>query len=390
MTEKNVNQKMKLIAVQLACFLCLMFVTAGYSLYSHVKTDKLISNCFLMLLAFMVVIIHVHRDIKANCMMFDNGKHPVRLYICFLLSICIAGICCFLPVGVWPFVAIFVALTVFSNLQTGIVISILLLTLPGVLTGQLPEGYLLYLVSGIFAAILFHHIDDKFDMIQAMSLSVTGLLFCEVCCGILLTNARPTAEAFVIPVTNIIVSVLLLLGILKYFYANVLYKYRVKYLTINDTETEALQTLRNSNKELYMECVHIAHFSEIIANSLDMDKDALKTLAFYRNFSLEELIGMYGAEQIPPYAVKLLEEYHSRAAVYSRETTALIIVERFIDRAREYIKSGKKEFIIREIDNIMDSLYLEKRFRTSELSLLEFNKIRDIFKEEQLYYDFLH
>lgn len=390
MAERKLSKAKIIILCEIICILLATGFTALLSLYFQVKTDKLVSNCFIMLLAFMATGFQIRRDFTEGRTDYDNAEHPLRFFVCLLCSLMVAGISCFLPVGGWPFVFVFVMLTIFSNVRTGILVSMVLLTMAVMLTGEAESGYLIYTVSGIFSASLFKHIDDKFDMLQAVVLSMISLLFCEICCGILLANVRPNLETFVIPVTNIIVTVLLLLGILKYFYSKVLYRYRLKYLLLNDTENPVIQNLKTDNKEKYMECVHVAHFCENIAAKLSLDVEAIKALSYYRVISGEKLEEMLANEQFPPVAAQMLLEYKQNKRITGKETTVLIVTEVLIQQAFSYIKAGRKKEFVNAIDEIINPLFFDERLKGSHLSLYEFHQMKQIFKEEQLYYDFLH
>lgn len=390
MAERKLSKAKIIILCEIICILLATGFTALLSLYFQVKTDKLVSNCFIMLLAFMATGFQIRRDFTEGRTDYDNAEHPLRFFVCLLCSLMVAGISCFLPVGGWPFVFVFVMLTIFSNVRTGILVSMVLLTMTVMLTGEAESGYLIYTVSGIFSASLFKHIDDKFDMLQAVVLSMISLLFCEICCGILLANVRPNLETFVIPVTNIIVTVLLLLGILKYFYSKVLYRYRLQYLLLNDTENPVLQNLKTDNKEKYMECVHVAHFCENIAAKMSLNVEAIKALSYYRAISGEKLEEMLVNEQFPPVAAQMLLEYKQNKRITGKETTVLIVTEVLIQQAFSYIKAGRKKEFVNAIDEIINPLFFDERLKGSHLSLYEFHQMKQIFKEEQLYYDFLH
>ena len=59
---------------------------------------------------------------------------------------------------------------------------------------------------------------------------------------VLVANARPDFEMFVIPVVNVIISSILLLGCLKMFSSMVVYKHREKYLDVIDSEKNTVQS----------------------------------------------------------------------------------------------------------------------------------------------------
>jgi hypothetical protein len=104
---------------------------------------------------------------------------------------------------------------------------------------------------------------------------------CETANVVLPANARLNAELFVIPTANVIISCLLLVGILKLFSGMVIYKYRLKYLELNDNESPVFLEFKEKNKEEYMHMIHTTYFCERIALRLSFDVDALKCAGYY-------------------------------------------------------------------------------------------------------------
>lgn len=389
MAEKKYNSLKIVLPGEILCALMAVGMVLAFSLYQQVELDVLLSHCFMTLLAFMIAGYQIRNEFLEQTLDYDNVEHPLRFFCCLLAGLVIAMISCFLPVGAWPFVFVFITLSIFSNMRTGILVSMVLLSLTVMVTGEAMTGYLIYTLSGIFSAALFRRIDGKFNLVLAFVLSMLSLLFCETASVILLSNSRPTVEDFVIPAANMIVTTILLISVLRGFYSQVLYKYRVAYLTLNDTETPCLQELRNQDKEHYMACVHIAYFCDNIARKLGLDTEAIKTLSYYRCVPGEQLKEMEERKEFPPMAQKLLKEYFREQPVETKETTVLLMTEAVIDRALERVAKGQKEDFVQEIDGILNPLLLEERFKGSALSLGDFNTMKKIFKEAKLYYDFL-
>lgn len=83
------------------------------------------------------------------------------------------------------------------------------------------------------------------------------------------------------PAANLVVSGILLLGILKFFSGAVVFRDRVRYLDLNDTENQILAKYRQTDRTEYFQCIHTAYFCERIALKLGLDKDALKCAGLY-------------------------------------------------------------------------------------------------------------
>ena len=95
---------------------------------------------------------------------------------------------------------------------------------------------------------------------------------------VLLANEHLSLEQFLVPAANLIVSGILLLGILKIFSGTVVFRDRVKYLELNDTENQVLVKYREEDRSEYFLCVHTAYFCERIANKLELDREDRKSV----------------------------------------------------------------------------------------------------------------
>ena len=96
----------------------------------------------------------------------DNEEHPIRFAVCFLISALIAVLLPILPITGWPYVAVFIMLTLFSNPLVGIVSSSYLLMVSVLLSTNADiNTFCLYFVSGIVCSILFQKLDDDFKKV---------------------------------------------------------------------------------------------------------------------------------------------------------------------------------------------------------------------------------
>ncbi|MBR1931761.1 MAG: hypothetical protein IJ833_09895 [Lachnospiraceae bacterium] len=322
---------------------------------------------------------------------FDNREHCLRFWGCFFLAACLAFLCIFLPVGGWPFLAIFVVLALFSSMSSGIIAGTVLLLIPVLFSDATVAVFVLYFICGVFGVTLFHRLDDEFKIGIPLFLSLFCLLLCEIAGIILLQNARLKAESFVIPVTNIILSGVLLVGILKLFSASVVYKFRMKYLELNDTEHPLLAQQREASRKEYLLAIHTSYFCERIANALGMDKEALKCAGYYHGMQ-ETLSEKEWAESFPPAAYAILQEYwHRDKGIYQKETAVLVTADTIVGTIIEEHTKNDDGVInyARVIEEILAGFERQKLFYNSNLTLHEWFMMQKIFKEEKLYYDFI-
>ena len=276
-------------------------------------------------------------------------------------------------------------------LQVYIVMSIALLFLMiATLWGQSVGIFFLYFISGVFAACLFQHLEQEFAIGIPLFLSLFCLLLCETANVVLLANEHLSLEQFLVPAANLIVSGILLLGILKIFSGTVVFRDRVKYLELNDTENQVLVKYREEDRSEYFLCVHTAYFCERIANKLELDRDALKCAGLYHRKGWD-LMQETPDMKFPAGASEILEEYKGTRKYKKAETAVLYCSDAVVSAILLLLQKEpeKKPDYEQVIDRIFERIREKGIFSECDLSLRGWNRMQKIFKEEKLYYDFL-
>lgn len=368
--------------------------TLGMGMFGRIRQqpeDRLLANCVMMLLVLAVICFHLRREYVHDGLDYDNGEHVFRFFLCLGIGLGVAFACGFLPVGGWPFLVVFIMLFLFSNMSVGILSATSLLLISVLLSNSDAGGFALYFISGVFAVTLFRQLGDDFKIGIPVFLSILCLLVCETANVVLVANARPDFEIFVIPMVNMIISSILLLGCLKVFSSIVVYKHREKYLDIIDSENPVIARMRERDRNEYMHCVHTTYFCERIGKRLGLDEEALKSVGYYYRLG-GELTQMLEDEQFPPNAREILLDYRNRQSGMKKKETAVLycsdIVVSSVKKAIENGKQGQVDFD-KLIDDIFGKLFRDKIFDKCDISVGELRTMQQIFKEEKLYYDFL-
>lgn len=432
--EKSMEEnKKRLTAVlfmpEIGCMILACAGIYGLSLFRQETFDITLNYMVMAVLGIAVVGFHIRRECVRDELHYDNGEHLGRFWTGFLAGLLLAFACVFLPADGWPFLAVFVMLALFGSSTAGILASIVLLMITVLLSGASTGIFFLYLLSGVFAVSLFCPVKNEVKIGIPLFLSLLCLLVCQTANLILTANARPSVEMFVVPVVNIIISGILIVIIIKLFSTQVIYRYRVKYLELNDTGNTVLTEYRQSCREDYFQCVHTAYFCERIAGKLAMDADALKCAGYYHKKG-EEIFSLMTEKQFPPNARCILEEYMShigvvrdvgtdsekdefgstkadrterdndfpdrkssmkRTPVRHKETAVLLCADTVVNTMIRLLARNKDGQL--DYDRIIDAVF--QRFMDAgtfdycDISLRELRAMQKIFKEEKLYYDFL-
>jgi len=330
---------------------------------------------------------------------YDNIDYYGRFFLCYAFGLLTAVVCGKLPAGGWPFVPLFVLLALFSNSLIGICTGSTLLIIAMMLSGAGVGIFLLYFVSGMVAVCLFHGLDENYKV--GIPTVVTLIVFvvnitAEI---ILFENAKLNLEMFIIPILNVILTCILLIVILKIFSYLVIYKYRDRYMEINDPECPLLVQLKDKSKEEYYKAVHTAYLSDKIARKLELDDKVAKAGGYYHRIgflkgenSCESVLEIGKEYRFPPEVLDVLEEYLKSGNRIIHKEAAVIYFAEAVVSSILFLMANDREAKL-DYDKIIDTVFEKKQesdiFKDCQLSIGELNRMKKMFKEEKLYYDFL-
>lgn len=374
-----------------------LLVTAG-GFFKHAGGAELLRNAFLAGTgAFLTCFLFLSEKDRLS----EKNTPPVRT-CCFVISygIClVVSLCCaFLPPAGWPFLVVFVMMSLFCGFLPGICGGISFLTFSVLLSGADVGVFALYALTGLLGACLFSRLDEKYRIALPLFVSLSFLFAAETACVVVFANETLKWELFLIPALNVIISLILLLILLKVYSGMEIFKYRIKYLEINDQEFELLVNIKEKDKNAYYRAVHAAYFSERIAQALSLDADAAKTAAYYANAGilykepekdLEDTFVSYG---FPPYARQLLRELTGKNTGIRHKEAAVVYMADAVISSILYLfekKQDTKTDYAAVIETVFQKKWESGSLKNSELTFAEWNRMKKIFKEEKLYYDFL-
>ncbi len=369
---------------------------SGVCYLKNQEQDKTLQYLVFAVLGLGCFGYRLRREYIEELISYENRKHINRFWIVFAMCWIVAGACVFLPVEGWPYVAVFVALALYSTPMTGIFAATVLLMITVMLTGGGAATFFLYFISGLTAVGLFCPLGKEVKIGIPMFLSLLCLFTCETAGFVLTANAHPGVELFLVPVVNLVITAVLLLGMIKLYSGQVVYLYRERYLEINDTENPELAQYREQQKEEYMKCIHIAYFCERIALKLSMDVDALKCAGYY-HVKVAEKPELMDEMDFPPAARGILEEYlllrknSKKMSVKQKGTAVLLCSETVVVTILQLLskEQGKALDYEKIIDTIFKHFMDKGTFDICDITLKELRAMQKIFKEEKLYYDFL-
>lgn len=397
MDAENKKKEPVYLVNSILIVITVLLVTAGGFL-KHAGGAELLRNAILAgtgaFLTCFLFLSEKDRLSEKNASPARTSRFAISYGICLAVSLC----CAFLPPAGWPFLVVFVMMSLFCGFLPGICGGISFLTFSVLLAGADVGVFALYVLTGLLGVCLFSRLDEKYRIALPLFVSLSFLFAAETACVVLFANETLKWELFLIPALNVIISLILLLILLKVYSGMEIFKYRIKYLEINDQEFELLVNIKEKDKNAYYRAVHAAYFSERIAQALSLDADAAKTAAYYANAGilykepekdLEKEFVSYG---FPPYARQLLRELTGKNTGIRHKEAAVVYMADAVISSILYLfekKQDTKTDYAAVIETVFQKKWESGSLKNSELTFAEWNRMKKIFKEEKLYYDFL-
>ena len=344
------------------------------------------------------VIFAMEQSREAESYLFDNSFFLWRFTLLYLISLGGSILFPLLPVGGWPYLAVFVGLMLFSNQVIGLSAGTVLLFITVLLCRQ--EGsdlFFTYFIIGLVGVLIFSYINEAFKVWLPILISLMFQMVCLSVQEVLLVNEVLNLQMFVIPAVNTLVCLLLLLIILKFFSFSIIYKNRDLYMEINDPECELLVELKTFSREEYYHAVHTAYLCDRIAKRLGMDDPTVKACGYYHRIGvLKGEVNWESTEAIlqeydfPERVMEVLKEYISQEEkILSKETVVLLFSDTIISSISYLFSKDPKAEL--DYTKLINTVFKQKAesIDDSNMTLGEIKEMQKILVEERLYYDFL-
>ncbi len=407
--EKDVEEKSSAINIDVAMrklqevILFLMTGAAtGLAAWLYGKTVIEITGVVVLaLLGVSGVIFAIEQSQEAVYFLFDNKEHLGRFLVLYLLALAGSLVFPLLPAGGWPYLAAFIGLMLFSNQIVGLSSAAVLLLVTCLLyTGNNGNiAFYVYFVGGLAGIVVFSYLNVSFKVGLPILVSLMVQMVCLAVQEVLLVNEQLKLQLFLIPALNLLVSLILLLILLKYFSFSIIYKNRDLFMDINDPECPLLVELKNASKEEYYHAVHTAYLCDRIAKRLKLDDAMVKACGYYHRIGIikgevnwENTQFILEENRFPQQVKDVLREYlDSAEQMVSKETIILLFSDTVITSI-SYLFSKDPQIEI-DYPKIINGIF-KKRVESgmidqSNLTFGEFQEMKKILLEERLYYDFL-
>ena len=369
--------------------------------YLHAGRDEVIRNTVAgasggVLLAYLSGTAYLRGKLKE-----ENQAHTGRfvfLYLCCLLS-CAALY--FVPATAWPFTAIFFLLYLFSNEVTGLFAGTLLLVLCSLFSAADGSVVFLYLMLGSFVIILHQGADGRAPVRSVILPAACLQAMLSLAFVLLFTNTERGLSVFAAPLLNLAVTCLLMGIALRVNRALTGEGEKDRYADINDPAFALMTAIKTKNEAEYYRAIHTAYLAERVAKALKLNAQAVKCCACYNRIGClddtesvwEEVEHYFREFEFPKEAYRLLREYLTmgQRGPSSPEVTCVSVCDTLV-MSLQYVFHKNKDATV-NYDEMIDNVFLHKaegkELALSRMSIHDYHKMRDLLKQEKLYYDFL-
>lgn len=403
--EENNNKQQMWQKIKVTIEFVLLFVLSGAiagigSLLYGVSEAEIICNTVMVMLGSGIVIFSLSASEIYELYFYPNQGNYGNFTVFYLMGLALALLFPLLPISGWPFLIIFVLLSLFSNSISGLVSGSVCLMLSVMLVnGGSIRGFFLYFISGLVGIMVFSRLNESFKVGIPAFISLLCLMICLLVNVILFERESLSVPQLIIIPINLMVNFILLLIILKIFSNNVIHKSRNKYMDLNDPEFPLLVQLKELSKEEYYHAVHTAYLCDKIAKRLGYDDTVVKACGYYHRIGIlkgevswENTQEICAAYHIPNEVRKILEEYIVPSeTIVSKETMVVLFADCIVSSiSRLFAKDSKAKLDYEKIiETIFNNKMKSENMWKNSMSLGELKEMRKIFSEEKLYYDFL-
>lgn len=374
-------------------------VILGVGLLRQLSFGGLIWSTILAAMGSGCLLFSLEQEKLAGRLEFHNEDHFGRFFLWFLFGLVVSACCVLLPVSAWPYPVLAVIFTLFGNALIGILSNSLLLFVSVTLTGGDFTVFFLYFICGTVSAMVFRKLDEDFKIMAPILISEIILGVALAANALLSVTGTFSLEALIIPGMNLIITTIFFLLFMKYFSVAVIFRYKEHYQEITDQEYCLIVELKKKSKEEYYHAIHSAYFCDKIANAIGCDRRLAKALGYYHRLWVfwpdateSDYIQRMKEHKFPPVLQELLLELnHKNKKIVHKEAAVVYFTDAVIGTIMNLFH--KNPGVNPDFAQLLNTVFKVKTdngvMNHSELSIAQYTRMKEIFLEDKLYYDFL-
>lgn len=393
-------------------YICMFFVTlttVGFgTLFLGQDSAIILRNVIACMFSMgITVVVMLQSDIRKDYMV-DNDLHPQRLMISYgicLLLMAVTGILStmMLPrevIYLFPYMSVAVLFTIFSNFGIGLILYVHFIFVASLLCGLDGSTAFMYLLSGIIGCCLVRSAEKTYRVwliIGSMAGQYTVLYI-----AYRLLNLDPKDGLLyecIWFVGGLFVNAIVLYLTLYLTDRKMIHKYVRKYEEITNPEYDLLLQLKEKAKSDYYNAVHTAYLSDRVARLLEADSLLAKAGGYYHKIGVlrakshvSKSIEIGKENGFPSPLIQLISEYTGRYETPKTVEAVIVMLSDAIVSTMLYMYEKDAEQKL-DYDKIIEAVFKKKYesgiLQDSGISLKDLHRMKEYYKSEALYYDFL-
>lgn len=390
---------------QLILYACMFFITPvmiGFSsFFCGMQVEKILGNVILSIIGIgLVVFLMLQSDMKRDYL-FDNAEHKGRFCITYVLCLFLLTLTAQFNqyTVLFPYMTVAALFLLFSNFHIGLMTYVHFMMVSAMICRLEIKQFVMYLALGVIGICLLR-ISDKCFKPWWQAIVVTGqyILLYSVIFFLPDYHHIDTTQMFWYG-AGAVVNLLLMLISFRIIDAKIVHKYQARYLSLNNPEHELMIKLKEFAKNDYYNAIHTAYLSERLAKQLNCNDMLAKTGGLYHKIGVlrsgnRVVQGLeIGREyQFPPQLLQLLCEYDGKQELPTLKESVIVMLSDAIVSTIQYFHekdTDEKPDYDKIIEVVFKKKYESGILEHAAITFEEYHQMKDYFKSEELYYDFL-
>ena len=219
--ENSVDKKIKLL--YLGMFALTGILVFAFSYITDKSYEAILRNTIvsLMMSGAVIFMLFDASSRGREGFTFDNFDKRNRFVIVYMICLIFSLVLSLVPNQLWPYLAIYVMLTLFSNSEIGLVSGTVLLSLSVMLeeSGGYSELFM-YLLAGTVAIAMFRDLKENSSIGLPTFVSLFMQAVLLVAFNVLFLNRTLSVNLLMLPMLNLMLNLILLLLFLNIFGVN--------------------------------------------------------------------------------------------------------------------------------------------------------------------------
>ncbi len=402
--------KLKLDPVRIKLYTCIFFITAAVigfgSLFLGFDAATILRNIITVLVSMGIAeIVMLQSDIRKDYLA-DNAEHPARLMISYIVCLILMAVLNILSSGflpnesiyLFPYMAVAVLFTLFSNFETGIALYTHFILVSTLLCGlDFGLSFMNLFLSGIIGCCLVRSAEKTFHIWQFLGIMSGQYIVLYMAYHFL--NTFDILKDGIWFACGLVTNLTALYLILYLTDKKMIHKYVHKYQEIMNPEYPLLLELKEKAKSDYYNAVHTAYLSDRVARLLEADCLLAKAGGYYHKIGIlrakshvAKSLEIGKENQFPEPLIQLINEYTGRYETPKTVEAVIVMLSDAIVTSILYMYDKNPEQKL-DYDKIIEAVFKKKYesgiLQDSGISLKDLHKMKEYYKSEALYYDFL-